>query len=417
MFQSRNAISAIVAVFAVVASIAFFHFHSSSAVESPAFWPADVTSESGAWTGRLSRTDGKVVLLTVRGSPRERGTAHGKLLDAEVRRLVASVKGYLLPRPSDKDAQAKFAECLAGTRVMKKFIEADVIEELDACAAAANVDAGELLLAQLFGDVNRAKGFEAFCTAFAAFGPATKDGRLLVGRNFDYAGHGLEGTLPLILQEIPTGPGAGRSFVTVGYAGILNGWTAVNEDGLCSSNNTLFGGKDRLEGVATCFLLRRIVERCRTVEEGVELIQKAQRACTTGMLVAGRNARNEWDARFVEFDAEKCDVVEPSAGIVLASNQRQKLAVGRYAPNENPTCERFQSLKMQLSNQRGKLVLANLPPVAASGVYMKINLHCAMLDPQAHLLRVAFSDGSGKPAAEFPFRTYEIKKEHLVLME
>ena len=387
------------------------------AAENVAFWPSEIKDDSSAWTGRLSRLDTKVALLTVRGSPEERGTAHGKLLDAEVRRLVGSVKAYLLPRPNDEEGKKKFAECISGTRVMKTFLEADVIQELEACAKAAGVDADELLLTQLFGDVNRAKGFASFCTAFAAFGPATKDGRLLVGRNFDYAGHGLERTLPLILQEIPTGPGAGRSFVTIGYAGILNGWTAMNEDGLCASNNTLFGGTDRLEGVATCFLLRRIVERCRTVEEGVALIQKVPRACTTGMLVAGRNAQAAWDARFVEFDAEKCETVEPAEGTVLSSNSRQKLAVGRYAPDVNPTCARYQSLKTLLTQQRGKLAFTDKPPVAGSGVYMTINLHCALLDPQEHRLRVSFSDGGGKPAAEFPFQTFEILRDRIVLKE
>ena len=383
--------------------------------DQTSYWPAEIKDDSGAWTGRLTRHDAVLALLTVRGSPKERGAAHGKLLEAEVRKLVKSVKAYLLPTPENKDAQAKFEQCLDGARVMKKFIDADVNEELEACAQAAGVDPTELLLTQLFGDVNRAKGFTSFCTAFAAFGPETSDGRLLVGRNFDYAGHGLEGTLPLILQEIPSGPGAGRSFGTVGYAGILNGWTAVNEDGLCASNNTLFGGKDRLEGVSTCFLLRQIVERCKTVEDGVALIQKAQRACTTGMLVAGRNVKAEWDARFVEFDAELCEVVAPTDGVVLSSNMRQKLAVGDSPPTLNPSCPRFRALKAVLDKSKGSLKFNDAAPVGAFGVYMRINLHCALLDPQAHLLKVAFSDGSGKPAAEFPFYTFEILKDKVVL--
>ena len=403
-------------VFLFALCLCVFTWAPARSADQVSFWPAEIKDENGTWTGRLTRHDKTLAILTVRGSPSERGSAHGKLLEAEVRQLVKSVKAFLLPNPDVKESLDKYKECLSGTLVMKKFIDADVNEELEACAKAAGVDPTELLLTQLFGDVNRAKGFTSFCTAFASFGPATADGRLLFGRNFDYAGHGLEGTLPLILQEIPTGPGAGRSFVTIGYAGILNGWTAINEDGVCSSNNTLFGGKDRLEGISTCFLLRKIVERCKTVDEGVALIQKAERACTTGMLVAGKNAKNTWDARFVEFDAEKCEVVDPTGGMVLSANTRQKLSVADSGPTANPG-GRHLKLKQTLEDTAGKLKFSDSPPVCVRGVYMGINLHCAYIDAQDRMMKVAFSDGSGTPAAQFPFFTFTILKDKVVLKE
>ncbi len=391
---------------------------SARAAETLAFWPAEIKADAGAWTGRLSRLDSKVALLTVRGSPEERGTAHGKLLDVEVRRLVGSVKAYLLPRPNDEEGKKKFAECLSGARVMKQFLEADVLQELDACAKAAGVDADELLLTQLFGDVNRAKGFASFCTAFAAFGPATQDGRLLVGRNFDYAGHGLEGTLPLILQEIPHRPRRG---------------SLVCDGRLCGDSQRLDGDERRRPLRQQQYALRRhgpargrrhllpAAAHCRALPHG------RRGSCADSESAArlhDRNARRRAQrrrrmgrARFVEFDAEKCESVEPAEGMVLSSNSRQKLAVGRYAPDVNPSCTRYQALKTLLTRQRGKLTFTGAPPVAGSGVYMAINLHCALLDPQEHRLRVAFSDGSGRPAAEFPFQTFEILKDRIVLKE
>ena len=58
--------------------------------------PVGIKDDSGAWTGRLERVKNNVALLTVRGTPQERGAAHGKMLEPEVVRLVASVKKYLL---------------------------------------------------------------------------------------------------------------------------------------------------------------------------------------------------------------------------------------------------------------------------------------------------------------------------------
>ncbi|MCK6474995.1 MAG: C45 family peptidase [Planctomycetes bacterium] len=384
---------------------------------APVFWPAG-TQEDGAWRGRLVRLDEHLAVLTVRGSPEERGTAHGHLLKDEVQRLVKNVNRFLKSLESPRDEKPKFAACLEATKTMRGYVEPDVVKELDACAAAAAVDATELLLAQLFGDVNRAKGFTSFCSSFAAFGPATKDGALVVGRNFDYAGHGLEGGLPLILQELPAGEGngAGRPFVTIGYAGILNGWTALNADGLFASNNTLFDGKDSLEGMSTCFLLRKIVERGRTVEDGVRILRETPRAATTGMLVAGRNAAGAWDARFVEFDHVKLEVLEPKDGVVLATNSRQKLAVGSYPPSANPSAPRFQALKKMLGRSSGVLCFDDPAPrtIAAEGVYMDINLHCALLEPAKQRFKLAVAPGPGTVAARQPFRTFQIEETRVV---
>jgi len=378
------------------------------------FWPAEVGNPQGAWTGRLARIDAHLAILTVRGSAEARGTAHGQLLREEVGRLVKSVRAHLKPDNSSA-AENTFQQLLDGARRMKQYLDADVIVELEACAKASGVNADELLLAQLFGDVNRALKLTSFCTVFAAFGPATSDGGLLIGRNFDYSGKGLDGGVPLILQEIPTGPDAGRPFVTIGYAGILNGWTALNADGLFASNNTLFYGKDSLDGIATCFLLRKIVERARNVEDGVALIEKGPRACTTGMLVAGKNKAGSWDARFVEFDSEKTAIVEPQAGRVLSSNSCQKLSVGGYIASAEPNCSRWKSLK-EILEGGGPLNWADTQrnPIAAKGVYLGINLHCAYLNVPAQRFRLAVSPGDGTPAATHAFREFQIEADRVV---
>ncbi|MBI3832382.1 MAG: hypothetical protein HY291_22855 [Planctomycetes bacterium] len=395
--------------------VAFAEDAGGAHASKPAFWPQEAKAESDAWTGRLVRVDEHLAILSVRGTPEQRGAAHGKLLRAEVRRLVSSVNKYLTPS-NDERGKQQFETCLKGARVMKKYLEADVLVELDACAKAAEVDADELLLAQLFGDVNRAKGFASFCSSFAAFGPATKDGKPVVGRNFDYAGHGLEGGLPLILQELPTGAGAGHAFVTIGYAGILNGWTALNAEGIFASNNTLFGGADKLEGISTCFLLRKIVERAGTVEEGVALVEKGPRACTTGMLIAGKNRSGTWDARFAEFDAEKVAVLDPVDGLVMGTNTRQKLAVSTLAPSADPGCGRYQTLKKYVRDRKGGLDFGDLKqnPIGAKDVYMSINLHSALLDLEGQRFRLAVSPGDNTPAAEHPFRVFKIEKDKVV---
>src|SRR5258705_11615763 len=108
MLQSRRVGFTTAVVLASLLAFALFcNRWPAYAAESLAYYP-DVKDDTGPWTGRLERVKGPVALLTVRGSPQERGTAHGKLLEAEVRGLVRSVKAYLLPRPDDAEGKAKY---------------------------------------------------------------------------------------------------------------------------------------------------------------------------------------------------------------------------------------------------------------------------------------------------------------------
>lgn len=376
----------------------------------PQFYPPTAV-ESTAWTGRLVRYQPNLVLLTVRGSPTERGTAHGMLLKPEIQRLIRGLHDEL--KHNRPEPEAHFAACLAGARKMKSFLEPDVLAELTACAAAAAIPVDELLLVQLYGDINRAEGFTTLCSAYAAFGPATVDGNLQFGRNLDYPVRNLDKTLPMILQEIPTGENAGRPFITIGFAGIISGWTAMNADGLCAENNTLFNGVDSTEGLATCFMVRKVVERATTVEAAVKILETTPRACTTAMIVAGRNQAGHWDGRLFEFDHKTLVQKQPEKGLLWETNTCQKLPTSGRAPTAEPGCSRFQTLKRHLTQYYGQLDFANDQHnlVAKQGVYLSINLHCAWLDPARQEFKLAVAPDPAdpaKPAAENKFHHFRI---------
>ena len=235
-------LSALAAIAVMLAGAAWFLFLPQPPVNpGPFYWPAAVASDDGKWTGRLVRIDRRLAILTVRGTPAERGEAHGRLLGKEVRGLVSGVRA-VLKKGAEGDPESAYARLLKGAISMKRHLEPDVQSELDACAAAAGVPPDELVLAQLFGDVDRAQAAEdaakeqcgmrvrgggssrapglgavhgrytnlwrwtapqrslrsdphpapvhLFCSSFAAFGEATAGGGLLVGGT-DFAGHGL----------------------------------------------------------------------------------------------------------------------------------------------------------------------------------------------------------------------------------
>lgn len=250
------------------------------------FWTLTVgLAEAASMAPARYYSQGCLIVRLV-GSPEELGQQHGRFLRQQVRRVVEAVI-----RGEAPDAQ-RYARLIAGARRMEHYLPPDIRRELHALAAEADVNYEELVALQLFGDVWRATR----CSSFAVFGPATETGELIAGRNFDFWDHGVSRYAAVILHYIPD---EGWPFFTVTWAGIINGWTAMNLKGVIAANNTSGGRDESLEGLSTCFMLRKIVQHASTVQEGVRIIEETPRACGTNMLVAGGNPPM---AAVVEYD-------------------------------------------------------------------------------------------------------------------
>lgn len=103
-----------------------------------------------------------------------------------------------------------------------------------------------MLYAQCEGDIGSLPG----CTTYVAFGEATHDGRVEIGRNFDY--WGLESTEECVRVFAMRPQAEGHySFISVGWAGILGGWTFYNEKGLFIANNLGGFGAKNPRGIPT----------------------------------------------------------------------------------------------------------------------------------------------------------------------
>lgn len=336
--------------------------------------------------GRLYRVNGcRVLELT--GTPEEMGTAHGQLLGTEVRRVL----GEVLRPESDDD---RFRRIMAGTKVMEKFQPEPYRRELAALARAAGVDYMQLVALQLFGDAERGrlpagesapgqKELSYQCTSFAAFGPATRTGELIAGRNFDYWYERVNSFAALIIHYRPA---AGRSFITVSWSGVLNGWTLMNDAGLVAANNNGYGASESLEGVSTCFLQRRVIEEAATVEEGLAVVRRGPRAVGTVLLIAGGQPA---DAVEVEFDHDSVAVRRAENGWVAAANGFRALGLAKPLGPDDDLTGRYGALARAIRDSHGKIDRATIL-INAPGVPIEtINLHSAVLFPAERVIAVS----------------------------
>ena len=339
---------------------------------------------------RLETINGYRV-LHVEGTPEAMGEQHGRLLRDEIRRMVEDLVGDATPLQMEK------------AMVMERHLPARYRRELAALAESAGVNYERLVLAQLFGDVARAPQ----CTSFAAFGEATETGECIAGRNFDYWDSGVSAYGAVLIHMAPEGF---HRFVTVSWAGIINGWTLMNERGIVVANNTGFCAADNsLEGISTCFLLRKVAEEAGTVEDGIQIVRDAPRACGTIMLVAGGTPP---DAAEIEFDHSAIAVRKAERGVVVADNSFRLLY--QEEPVGDDEWGRYGTLISLIRENYGRINSStNLS--GARGVPMEgINLHSAVLCPAS--LTIAVSMGK-TPACRYPYRWFRMTERGIVSAE
>jgi hypothetical protein len=299
-----------------------------------------------------------------------------------------------------------YVNILAGTKVMEPFQPEEYLAELRALARAAGVPYEDLLLLQYFGDVRRSitgPGSSSLCTSFAILPPNTSGRACLVGRNFDYFDNGVGDFASVIVYYRPRDK---IPFVTITWAGIINGWTLLNAKGIVVSNNTVFEGRNSLEGMSTCFLLRCVAERARNLDEGIDLVRKARRSCATSLLVA---CGNPPDAAIIEFDHEGLAVRRAREGFVGAANSFMEL----YQQNqeEQGYWGRLGVVAALVRERKGQVNfddnLAGAEGVPIAGM----NLHSATVDATNLRLKVAM----GKiPAYKLPYKQFRLTHKGLV---
>lgn len=358
--------------------------------------------------GRFYEVNGYPV-LELSGTPEEMGEAHGRLLRGTIRRVLADVL-----RPQEEPG--RYNDIIEGTQVMECYQQDEYRREMRALAEAAGVDYIDVVALQLFGDAERGKtpSGEApadppyQCSNYAAFGPATRTGECIVGRNFDYWYADVARYASLIIHYRPA---AGRSFITISWAGVINGWSLMNDAGLVAANNNAFSANESLAGISTCFLQRLIVENAATVEEGIAIARRGPRAVGTIMLLAGGDPP---DAVELEFDHKMFAVRRAVQGYVLATNDFRVLGHKRPLGPNDSTFGRYARLLGLIKKNHGKID-RSMNLAAAEGVPLDyINLHSVQFFPGD----LTFSLSMGRvPAARGPFGRFRMSADGIVAAE
>jgi acyl-CoA:6-aminopenicillanic acid acyl transferase len=328
-------------------------------------------------------------VLRLEGTPAEIGRRHGELAKDRILLMVKEYVGHAMVDGRLNDTTQKRISAMKGS------LPSWYLDELNACADAVGLDRDVLLYAQCEGDIDSLPG----CTSYVAFGEATHDGHVEMGRNLDY--WGLESTeeCVTVLAVLPEAKGH-YAFVSVGWTGILGGWTIYNEKGLYISNVLLWGFPEtNPKGIPTLILQRMIAEQAATVDEAIAMIKRSPRMRAQAMVIghAGDPQKGiKPSAAVVEYDAKKVVVSRPADGFVYHTS------VGTAEPD----------LRARVKADKAD------PYDAIKAFGNGITLHSVAIDPASDTMWVAHGTRPGAHRGEYvPYRISELLKRRSVAGE
>ena len=363
------------------------NFAAESFDKMPRAWPGKdihVIAKDPAGHGILCQSQTKTILI-VEGTPEQMGTAHGTLLRdsiSKTRERVLYLVGAGESIHSGTWCFDRFAEI---ERRTKPYLPERYLAECDALARAAGLSVRDGRAANLFPE-------RFHCSGVAVCGKATIDGKVLHARVLDYMRDIRLQDAAVVTVFMPEGR---NKWISQGYAGLIGTVTAMNEKGLAIGE---MGGRGEgdWDGMPMTFLLREVMERAGTVEEGLEILRRGPRTCEYYYVLSDKSRA----MAAVHCDAKQITVLHPG-------EQHPQLP---HVPEDTVLVsgpDRAKTLSARLMEHYGKIDPETLIDIIKRPVAMNSNLHDAVFRPETLDLWVSDA-GRSTPACDEPYGHFNL---------
>lgn len=185
------------------------------------------------------------------------------------------------------------------------------------------------------------------CTNFAAFGPASVDGKLWHGRNFDFPGNSVMDRYRVVYIVEPTDK---IPFVAIAWSDYFptGVHTGMNAQGiLLGYMHAEAPGESIMDAPILWTLFRQVMESASTIEEALAILKAGPRKGSANLLLADGKVP---DAVVVELTSKALTVRKAEKDVVYATNHFVSPEMF-YPENKDPnTFARFERLG-QLAKQ------------------------------------------------------------------
>ena len=180
------------------------------------------------------------------------------------------------------------------------------------------------------------------CSSFAAWGDQTEDGKLIIGRNFDFY-VGDEFAKNKIIAFVD--PDEGYKFMSVTWGGMIGVVSGMNDQGLTVTINA---GKSQIPLVAKTpisLVTREILQFASNIEEAIAIAKKREVFVSESIFVG--SAKDE-KAAIIEVSPQNFGVYEVANGNqLICSNHFQSAAYANDKKNQKHILESHSKYRYQ----------------------------------------------------------------------
>lgn len=178
------------------------------------------------------------------------------------------------------------------------------------------------------------KNMTVGCTSFSVWDKKSADGKLLVGRNFDFYS-GDDFAKNKIVQF--TNPTTGYKFATVTWSGFIGACSGMNEKGITVTINAAKSSIPTDVATPIALLAREILQYAKNIEEAIAIAEKRKVFVSESILV-GSAPDNKTIS--IEKSPEKMDVYEvQNTNQIICPNHYQGEAYANDLSNLNNQIE------------------------------------------------------------------------------
>jgi len=248
------------------------------------------------------------------------------------------------------------------------------------------------------------------CSQFAVHSSITREGRILIGRSYEFADR--EDDLRLCTTAVN-----GRLRHSGFSLMVLGRMDGMNERGLCvttSSGGLPVGYKPPLSappqaGFQFWVLVRAILENAASVEDGLNILRSLPLSCNTNLIISSADGR----AALVEVDGPRHAVRwlgEPGAETALISTNHTVLQSSPYPVFPN-SFVRYHQIGSRLQQNAPDVTLASIKDILAEPYPKGLccpyydeyfgTLHSMVFDPASQVMEVCFGAPTHNPWRRF----------------
>ncbi|HMO35900.1 MAG TPA: C45 family autoproteolytic acyltransferase/hydrolase [Gemmatales bacterium] len=241
--------------------------------------------------GKLQYVNG-LPLLTLQGTSKEIGVQAARLVALPARRLLKFPEELLSQMATPAGKTLLMPGLMKNSQKLYQNFPSDYLEEAEAILQEADIPRDAFIFANTVFDQKHLLMSLFGCSAIIVEKERSSTGHPFLARNMDYFGLGYlqDYTLVTVYHQ----PGK-RSFVSIGFPGILGVISGMNDAGLAIASLETTGtnpaGGPAYDETGVPFLLnyRRILEECSSVEEAYALLSRLKRTTTQHLAVCDKN--------------------------------------------------------------------------------------------------------------------------------